>query len=296
MSSLQSQTVILNVTFHLPSNERKGSLSDVQVDADKDSLRLSKEFIRSDTYKKLRGMRNETNKALANLELTGQNNSLADLLQAGAYMIPVACLDDLWPKLEKIKAEYNQLGDKLAYEEWTAVIEDAKKRLRDQFDPRNYPSADRFRRKIWVDWRLIQFSTPDNATLGEALYEQEKQKAQDAWRDAECEVAYALRSGLSKLVNHLVDILQVGPDGSKKNLHSSTVDKVNDFLDTFGKRNILNDDELKDLVNKAKLVLDGKNVEDLKIGRNKIGADLQQVGNELSQLVKSTKRAIRFKD
>jgi hypothetical protein len=288
--SLQQKTVVLDVTFHMPSNERKGNMELTEVDADKDSLRLSKEFIRSKNYTKIRGMRPKTNQYLDRIALPSP-------FKSGTYLIPVACLEEVWPKLEAIKAEYTEAADRLA-EEWTEVIEDAKRRLRSQFDPRNYPSVEAIRAKIWMTWNLIEFATPDSATLGEALYEQEKEKAKANWAAAEREVIYALRASLSELINHLVDRLRAGSDGSKKKLHASTVEKVTDFLDNFGKRNVMDDSELSGLVDKAKNVLAGKDVEVLRTNtiRQQVGSELQAVSGELSELIQSTKRAIRFSD
>lgn len=288
-NKLQQNTVVLEVTFHSTSLQRKASLQQIELDGDKNSFRLNKEFIRSEHYKRLESIEWSVVKP------TLSKYALPSPFKAGTYLMPIKCLDIVYPLLEKWREEFDASADALTAE-WDQIIEDAKVRLGSQFNPKDYPPAKVMRGKFRMEWRLLQWSVPNESTLGEVFYEIERKKAEETWKEAEYEVSMALREGLAALVSHLVKQLEVGPEGAKKRIHESAVDKVNEFLDTFAKRNVLGDKDLAKLVEQAKQVLDNKSVEDIKSARESIGDQLKKVTNELTNLISSTKRVMSFDD
>lgn len=287
-SKLESSTVVLDVNFHTPNSVRPGSLNEVEVDSDKDSLKLSKEYIRSPHYNKTAALRNGFRAWL-------KRRALPSPFKNGTYLIPIKILPDVYEALEKYKAEYNEAADALK-DDWVEIVEDAKKRLRKQFDPNNYPSASSFRRGFGLDWQLRQFVVPDQSTLGEVLYKEELKKAKEAWKDAEYEVTMALRQGMAELLEHLVKQLEESStDGSKKRVSKAAVEHLNEFFDMFSKRDVLGDSELKKLVTKAKSVLSGKTPDDLRKDlKGKVTSELKKVAGSLDKLITSSKRVITF--
>jgi len=286
---LQASTVILDVTSHSCSNVRKGSLSEVVVDADKRSLRLSKEWIRSDNYTRARLV-------IINLRKVLETYALPSCpFRSGTYMIPIRCLEEITPLLEKAQTDYEEAADALE-EEWEDVIVDASLRLRSQFVPENYPSAAAIRAKYSMSWRLLEFTIPDSSTIGEELYKQELAKAQNVWAEAEQEVTLALREGLHSLVNRLAGQLEVKKDGSKGKITTAAVRDINEFLDMFANRNVLDDDELKTLVEKAKGIMDGKSMDDVKKNKLTLAAKLKEVSAGLDTLITTSKRKFDFSE
>jgi len=288
MSRLQKTTVVLDVNFHTPNAARPASLSDVDVDADADSLKMSKEIFRSPYYNKTASIRTTVRKKLARYALPSP-------FKNGTYLMPVDCLEDCYEILEKAKEEYDEAAKQLS-KDWPAIKEDAKKRLRSQFDERQFPSVERIRRAFGLDWQLLEFQTPDNATLGEVLYEKELKKAKAKWEVAEGQVSVALQVGLSKLITHLLSQLKESPDGTKSKLHPRAVEKVKEFLDLFSKRNVLKDRELAALATKAQDILDGKDASDLRVSdvKAKVTKELSEVSKGLERLVTKTKRKFSF--
>ena len=288
-SKLQKNTVILDIDFHKPSKERKGDLKNVEVDADQDSLRLTKKFINSEHYAECERIRTKTKQHIRRFAFD------SDHLKDGCYLVPLSTLEDIEPTLKQAQADYAKAADQLAVS-WNEIIEDAKKRLRSQFNASNYPSAQSIRRKFWMDWRVLSYSTPEASTIGEVLYEQEKKKAQDTWQRIEQEVSLAFRQSFYNLLAHLSEKLQPTADGSKKVLKQAAVDKVTDFLDTFSRRNVMNDTEMTKLVTQAKKVLKGKTAEGLKVAKEEIGGKLATIEKSLGSMIEETKRQFNFED
>jgi hypothetical protein len=66
------------------------------------------------------------------------------------------------------------------------------------------------------------------------------------------------------MVNHLRDRLADQPDGKPQRLRESTVQKLRDFLATFNLRNVVDDQELKEQVERAQALLKGVSTDELR--------------------------------
>ena len=290
-SQLQKSTVVLRLRFRKPGATRKGSLADVDVDAEKDSLRLRKEVIRSEHYNAVWNACHHAKKML-------RSYSLPSPFEDGTYLLPTHTIPVVYERLEGNQVEFNTAADKLV-DSWDDVVADAKKRLRNQFRAEDFPSKDGLRSSFRMEWQLLKFETPGtDAGLSDALYDVERQKAELIWKEAEQEVTAALRVGLSEVVNKLVSSLEPKADGGKKRLFESTVESLSTFLQTFSDRNVLGDKQLQDLVAKAKKVVNGQTVEGLRTNeaaRQSVQQGLSQVATKLDKLIVDQKRVIKFK-
>ena len=139
---------------------------------------------------------------------------------------------------------------------------------------------------------MFDFSPPNEAKLSEAVYKQERERWRQTFFEAEVEVKQALRESMLTLISHLAERLQPSPDGKKKVLRDSAVDKVVEFLELFDRRNVLNDEELKALVVRARRVLNGDDMmadalrQDGKV-REILGRRMEEVKSRLDTLIKS---------
>ena len=84
------------------------------------------------------------------------------------------------------------------------------------------------------------------------------------WTDALEECRTLLRATMHSLVGHIGERLTPKEDGKQKSFHGSMLTKLDSFMTTFADRNIANDDELADLVKKAKNVMHGIDAEVLR--------------------------------
>ena len=69
---------------------------------------------------------------------------------------------------------------------------------------------------------------------------------------------------LAGLVNHMVDRLEASDSGKPKVFKKSTVANLCDFLATFDFRNISDDGELKEQVEKTRALLSGVTAEEIR--------------------------------
>ena len=290
-NKLQKNTIVLDVRVGLPGVTKKADMGQIEVDADKDSLRLTKEVLRSEHLDRARTAVYQAKKLI-------KAYALKSPFREGTYLLPVPALDVVYNSLEKAQGEFERMADKFS-ENYDAVVEDAKKRLGSQFNVRDYPPASVLRRRFYMSWELLSFDTPEENVLGKVLYKKELEKAQQRWQAAEGEVTLALREGLKDLIDHMLERLTPGADGAVKTFKNASVDAVKEFLDTFSKRNVLGDGELEAMVEKAQRVLrnrDAKEIRDSEDVRVVVANGLKKVAKELDGLVTSSKRKMNFED
>ena len=78
------------------------------------------------------------------------------------------------------------------------------------------------------------------------------------------EIQQVMRASLLEMVNHLRDRLADQPDGKPQRLRESTLEKLRGFLATFDLRNVVDDQELKEQVEKARALLEGVSTDALR--------------------------------
>ncbi len=149
--------------------------------------------------------------------------------------------------------------------EYPKLVDAARERLGELFDPADYPPAERVREAFGVNYRYFTFDTPQTLkTISKSLYNRERKKAERSWGEAEIEIRNALRAGFLQLVAHLKDRLTPDSDGKKKRLHESAIENFREFMTAFEGRNVTDDAELGSLVAKAKALVDGVGIESLR--------------------------------
>lgn len=186
------------------------------------------------------------------------------LLRSSAYLISVDALADMYVYLEGRKKGREALEG--AFEAaYPALVEAAKKRLGPLFDSTQYPSAARVGRLFGFDWQVVEMGTPDEKlrSVSQSLFEKEKDKAERAWTNAVGQINEALAAGMAEVVDHLSSKLGDGVEKPKR-FHKSAIQRVTDFLDAFGQRNLTQNEDLTGLVEKARRLLSGVSVKDMR--------------------------------
>jgi hypothetical protein len=109
-----------------------------------------------------------------------------------------------------------------------------------------------------------------------------------------------LREAMVELVAHLSDRLTDQPDGTPQRLHESTVQKLREFLDTFDFRNVTDDQELREQVERARALLTGtttdaiRNTADL---RSRVRQGMAEIADRLGTMVSDcVRRKFRFEE
>lgn len=290
-TTLRDQTVILNMVFHLPGSTRSDGTAKVKSEANPNWTKVIKDLFQSEDYDACARIQRETKKWL--------NKRKVPSGLEGYYVLPVATLPEAFEFLDqqdaKLKAKVNDFV--ASYEK---IVAKAEEQLKDLFDPKRYPPAEYFRTGIWNERELVELGIPEPAKIGEAVYAAEKAKADARIAEEEQAVLYAMREQFRALVGHLAEKLEPSPDGSKKVLKDAALDNLMEWMDLFGRRNVLGDAEMARLVEWSKRVLKGVDADTVRSSdraRTLLAGAMGKVREKLDALlVDKPKRRIRFDD
>jgi hypothetical protein len=72
----------------------------------------------------------------------------------------------------------------------------------------------------------------------------------------------ALREEFAEIVRHMVERLSGEQDGKPKKFKNSIMEKMGEFLESFGDRNLFDDDKLAELVDQTRDVVSGLSTEE----------------------------------
>lgn len=184
----------------------------------------------------------------------------------GLTLVPKETLTRIDEALCGMKAEFESEVEKFigSYEE---EREKARESLGHLFNEADYPID--VRRKFRFEWRFITMDVPGRSgILTPDLYEREKEKFQTLMEETRELATVALREEFAGIVRHMVERLSGEEDGKPKRFQASMLDKMGEFLDSFGDRNLFSDDKLAELVDQAREVVSGLSTEELRQDSN----------------------------
>jgi len=159
--------------------------------------------------------------------------------------------------LQQLDAEFSELKEEFDAEvenilaRWDEAVAQAQNELGKYFRLEDYPSVDYIRSKYSFTWSFYVLSVPDAklGLLSPERYQAEVKKFQDTLREAKEGMILALREQMRELIKRAAKTLQ------GERIHSSVFEKLESFLDIFDKKNIFNDDELKQYAEQAREIL-----------------------------------------
>ena len=291
-------TTCLLLRFHKTGIIRKGNLAKIQTEANKDRLGLRKKILSSDNYNQLLLIARDCRRYAKKRQVPGSP------FAEGTHLVPLPLVDDLDEKIANAEQAYNRFAD-LFVGEYAGLLAEAKVELKDQFDESNYfDTDDRGRRNLrgrfWVERRWFDWSPSSDKKVSKAIAYQERQRQSSEIQDMAVQVKAALRVGLKKLIDHLVDRLTPGPGGSRKQFAPTTVTKVVDWLALFSARNVVGDSELALLADQAKEILGGTDPSSLRTDEDLaavVATRMTTIKTNLDQLVQDLPdRAINLED
>lgn len=185
--------------------------------------------------------------------------------RSGLYAIAIPMVNTVHAELVSRKAQREALVNEFvsSYAEDIAATRDE---LGDLFNPDDYPTPEAVRDSFTCGWQFIDIGTPSKlqGRVSNAIFDEERRKAEATFGRIAEEVRDVLRVGMAKLVEGMVDRLSPTESGAKKAIHESFVEKFKGFLDIFDQRNVTDDRELSKLVAQARVLLDGGDVEALR--------------------------------
>lgn len=249
-SQIPERTICLVADIKRVGNRRKVSSAQVEVDADKEAISVSKTLL--DAPQLL---------AIINLDTTIRRYvntyCLPSLFRGGVFLLPLVSVEAVDARLQEFQSERAHLVD-VFMEDYPSLVRNAQARLRGLFDPRDYPGADLVRHEFGFTWRYVTFSVPSTlAVIDRHLFERERENAAQQWDEAAAAIQSLLRANMLQLVHHMNERLTPDADGKAKFFKNSLVSNLSEFLKNFDARNVTDDNELAAVVARARQLLDG---------------------------------------
>lgn len=285
--TIQKKAVGYSLTIRRPGTSRKVSSDAVGVKDDETvdvtRLKVSKAILRCPEFDAICSADNAIRAFINRM-------ALPSFLRKGVYALPIGLMERVDEAVQNYARNRDQLiEDFLAV--YPAQIEEAKGELGRLFDPDDYPPVDQLRLAFRVAVRYIDFGLPRGMeSISKSIFDREREKTEEAWKDALGEMRQVLRGALADLVDHMVERLAGKTEkGKPKVFRDTLITNLSEFLDTFAPRNIADDRELAGLVDKCKEILNGKTPEDLRKNmdiRAKVAASMGEVKTKLDTMVK----------
>ncbi len=245
---LAQKTVCLKVHLGLVGNSRKVSNSQVEVDADKQLIRVSKILLDSVELQVIKTLDGEVRRYLYDTCLP---------FESGIQLVPLPQIETVDQKLREYAQKRRDLVEAFVGS-YPRLCEQAATRLRTLYNPNDYPPVNIVRSHFAFSWRYVSFGVPGQLKeISARIFEDEREKAGRMMAEASSEIQQVLRAALAEMVAHLRDRLADQADGKPQRVRESTVQKLRNFLDTFDFRNVTDDQELKEQVEKARQLLSG---------------------------------------
>ena len=255
--NILDRAVCLSVELHRLGTKRKVSSQQIDTDADRDMIHVSKDILESEALKAIQKLDGEIRKYIA-------VRCLPSLFRSGVYLLPIDLIQEVDMRLQTFTMERQMRVDAFMGE-YRETANAAEFRLGSLYNAQDYPSESKVRAQFYMVTRYLTFSTPGQLrAVNPALFERETQKMQQQIASATEEITGMLRSAMAELVDHLIDRLSPEPGGKRKVFRDSLVGNVKDFLEVFQARNIADDRALADLVTQAERLLDGVDAGDLR--------------------------------
>lgn len=258
-------------TFKCWGNSRKADISTITTEADKSRLRLSKRLIECKEYDAIRTYFSELrtwiySRTVPSFFKDGFQLATLKAVEDIEKRMKQAVTDDLPPLIMNLALVY---GEK---------VNEAQKALKGQFRASDYPPEDELGDLFSIQWYWVSFTTPKG--LPPELLRAEEEKLQKQFADAGEQITLALREAFSQLITHATEKLTIVPGEKPKIFRDSMLGNIQAFIDTFASRDLMNDTELAELVNKARSVLTGVETDKLR----KISSIREETQSKLTEI------------
>ena len=190
--------VMLIFTTHSWGNRKKADTKKIETNAEKSFLSLSKRLIDSDKYKSILNFQNEVYNWI-------NKNAVPSFFLRGSYLFNMSMVEEVETYL---KAQSDILKEKIKplLAEYEQKIAEAEEKLGDQFNLSDYPNLDVLRSSFSFSWKWTIFDIPEG--LPEKIFQEEKLKAENMWRESAEQISLCLRQAFVELIKHANSMLE----------------------------------------------------------------------------------------
>jgi len=212
----------------------------------------------------------------------------------GMEFVPKEMISRVDERLNGFKSEFNHSIETFmgSYDQLREV---AMVHLGDLFNEMEYPLD--VRKKFAFIWRFIILDVPNGNTslLAPEVYEREKEKFVQTMEQARELAIQSLREEFAGMVERITERFSSGTNGDAKIFKNGTVNNFYEYFETFKERNIFKDNELSELVERAKDILGGKSAEEIRTNdqfKERIRDGMQDVEKAMAEILSMPRRRI----
>jgi hypothetical protein len=284
IGSISDKAVFLSIHFSRFYNIRKVETSQVEVDADKRRIGVTKKLLESKTLQEIQRLDYEAMRYIESRCLP---------FEKGIHALPNGLIEEVDDSLRERDADRNRLVDQFVAE-YDDLLNEARRPLGALFDAGDYPTAEETRAYFGMRWNYLSLSTPGSLKeLSPKLFQEERRKIGEKMQESYEEWRTILRVAMADLVKRLRESLQPGPDGKTRKLTDSSVNRLQDFLQTFSFRNVTNDEELEKVCEELKVAMTGVTVEQLRESerlKEKMGKSIAEAAATLDVMTQGIRK------
>lgn len=183
---------------------------------------------------------------------------------------------------------------------WPALVEAARERLGDLFNPEDYPAS--LEGLFSVEWSYPEVSVPTYLLrIDPDLYQREQCRVTQRFDRAVELAEQAVIGEFANLVNHLTERLSDDRPGERKVFRDSSLENLRDFFAKFRQLPLRGsaEEQLEELITQAQGILGGVRPKDLRNSealRQQVATHLAQVGESLEAMLvpKPRRRIVRL--
>jgi hypothetical protein len=212
----------------------------------------------------------------------------------GMVFVPKEMISRVDGKLEEFKGEFNSTVEGFLGE-YDQLREVASVQLGELFNEMDYPVD--VKGKFAFMWRFLILEVPNGKTgiLAPEVYEREKHKFIQTMEEARELAIQSLRENFAGMISRITERFSNGDASKPKIFKNGTVNNFYEFFETFKERNIFRDDQLAELVERAKAILGGQSAEFIRSSdqlKDHIRAGMTEVEKAMAEILSMPRRKV----
>ena len=255
---------------------------------DPKAIRASKRILECPTMKEIRALD-------TTIRSTVRTRSIQHLLRHGMHFVPMTAVAEIDEFLVNAATQRAALVDRLLTQEYQAGIDADEERLGAHFCRGDYLSVEQAREKFQLSHEWLAFETPQKLrSISPQLFQREQEKAKQHIHDAAAEVVTSMRQGLQTMIAAFVEKLKEPEPGKrKKQIREDSLDRLRTFIGNLKELNVSGDGELDELAERARSIVDGVDVSELKESeeiRDAVRGEFESLLPEAERLVEDAPR------
>jgi len=261
---IQREAICLSVNLGMVRSRKRINSDDIESDADRSLLHVSKEIFESKDLQAISAMHGAIHTYL-------KSRCLPSPFKHGVYLIRLSLVTEVMEELDQYEKKISDLIE--AFLEFYGKIyvqrhdqkSEMRTRLGSLYNPGDYPAPATLKSAFKFETQLWEIGTPGAlSTVSRALYEREKRKMDNVWEQAKEQITQVLMTELRDMTSRLTERLTPNEDGTKKVFRDSLIGNLQEWLDVFKRRALTDDQELIDVVEKARQLIAGVDAKTLR--------------------------------